>query len=72
MGKIDGCCCGFVFGMVLALLLLLGGIFWVCCTINPELKESTVEIIDTQLNKLKSSFDGNAGQSGQPAPENAE
>ena len=70
MGSFDSCCVGFIFGLILALLLVVGAVFGLCCAVNPELKNATVEMVDKQWNNLKSNFENLSSQEsdGQETP----
>lgn len=61
MGSVNGCCCGVVIGFLVAVLVLAAAGFGIYCWVNPEAKESSIELIDRQWNSVKSGVDDGIG-----------
>lgn len=67
-----GCCLGVIFGFVLALAILVAASFGIYCYFNPDARNSSINVVESQWIKIKSGGDELIVQSrnvGAPAPE---
>ena len=73
-----GCCLGMIFGFILALAILVAACFGVYCYFNPDARNSSIDVVETQWGKIKSGGDeiiehsrnvGEQPPAAKPAPE---